>query len=652
MKPGDDFFMSQNGAWFAQTQLGPQQPATSYWRDLRNLSPRRIDAMLRELAADQSLSLETPAGKAAAFYRSFVDDSRVETKGLSPLAPELQEIKTIKTKDELAFLMGRMSGPETSRFVQTTIGPRIGRDGAFSINIEPDKNNPHRYAVYVGQAGIYLPFPEYYSDPKLADIKAAYEDYVTKILSMLDWPDAAARAHDVVALETRIASASWSHDQIKDQSQTYNPMSVSDLSRLAPAFNWRAFLKGANLGGVTNVVVDAKTAFPKIAEIFAETPVEVWQARQAFLVTDDAANSGCLNTAAFNLTFDFRSRRFINGSTATPPRTSRAYQTLSHNIGDILSSLYVARYFPPEAKVAATQMAENVRKAFDSRLANLSWMSVATKKAARQKLSQMRIRVGYPDRFQNYSGVRISDDDLYGNVVRATAYKWDLQVKALKGRFDDSKWTLAAESANYFYGLTTNSVEVPAGFLQPPFFDLHADPSINYGAAGAVIGLTIVSAFNNQGRHFDGDGRLRDWWSAQDVKSFKELTDRLSQQYGAQEPLPGLHVKGDLVVDEAMSDIGGLMAALDAYHLSLNGGRAQTLNGLTGDQRVFLGWAQLWRAKFDTALLRNQIAAGVNAPPTLRVNGPVRNIDAWYEAFGVQSGDKLYLAPEARVRIW
>jgi putative endopeptidase len=652
VKPGDNFYMSQNGAWFARTELGAQRPMAAYWFDLRTLAPRQLKVILEELAADTSALPESPKGKAGAFYRAFMDEKTVEAKGLTPLKPELDAIRAAKTKEQMASLMGRMASLGTLRSINSPTGRGIGRAGAFSVSIQQDQKDPRRYAVGLGQSGLNLPGPEYYLDPSLADIKSDYEIYVAKMLALLNWPGAASRAKEIVALETRIAEVSWSHEQMADSGTTYNQMTVAELARLAPAFDWRAFLKGAELGRVDHVVVDAKSAFPKIATIFAETPTEVWQARQAFAVADDAAGIGYLNTAAFNLNFDFRYRQFNNAASAMRPRTFPAYFAAALNLGDIVSSLYVARYFPPEAKTAAVEMTGNLRQALDARLAKLPWMSAETRARARDKLAKMTMRIGYPDKFEDYKGLEINDTDLYGNVMRASAFDWRRQVRQLNQPFDRSAWAGAAEFANYRYIPTTNSIEIPAGLLQPPFFDLHADPAVNYGAVGTLMGLSILNGFNNQGRHYDGDGRLRDWWTAEEVKTFTDMTKRLADQYSAIEPLPGVHVKGELIVHESMSDIGGLLIALDAYHLSLKGQPAPVIDGFTGDQRVFLGWAQMWRAKFDPAFVRNQLVAGANSPPFLRVNGPVRNIDAWYEAFGVKPGDKLYLTPEERVHIW
>lgn len=647
VKPGDDFFMFQNGAWFAHTELNSKLVASAYWRDLRRLSPLRLNAILTELALKSAPPASAEA-KASAFYRAFMDEKTTEAKGLAPLKPELDAIRAAKTKAQMAELMGRIAGPGTQRSPNKSFMPT--NRAAFSVDIGQDQNNPNRYTVYIGQAGLGLPGTDYYSDPQLADIKAAYEAYIARMLSLIGWSNPEASAREVVSLETRIASASWSPKQMSDVVKTYNPMTVAELSKLAPDFNWREFLDGAELGRVRNVVIDAKSAFPVIARIYGETPTEVLQAQQAFALVERCALT--LNASVFNAYNSFRTNVFRNLSAGAQPRWFYALNTLETSIGDILGALYVARYFSPASKLKAQEMAANLKSAFDARLQRLSWMSPATKAKAREKLARMKVNIGYPDKFEDYRGLVISDTDLYGDVTRAMAFNWQRRVSKLNQPFDRSNWIFTPQTVNYAYIATTNTLEIPAATLQPPFFDLKADEAVNYGAIGALIGLTIINGFDSQGRHYDMDGRMRDWWTREESEKFDVMAKQLSAQYSAIEPLPGVRVKGELLVNESIGDLGGLMIALDAYHLSLKGQPAPILNELTGDQRFFLGRAQMWRAKFDVPFIRNQLATGQNAPPFLRVNGPVRNIDAWYDAFNVKPGDKLYLAPEARVRIW
>jgi len=648
IRPGDNFFMYQNGGWFSRTEFTAQAPFSAYWNDLRKLSPRRLIAILTEVAADKSISSDSAAGKAGAFYRAFMDEKAAQEKGVTPLGPQLKMIKAAKTKEQMAALMGTIAGPWTQRNANPSLQPT--HRAFFGVNINQSQTDPNRYAVYIGQAGLGLPGPEYYSDPKLADIKAAYGTYIGEALNLLGWPDAEKRAQEVVDLETRIAKASWSHKQMLDPVKTFNPVTVRELSILAPQFNWRGFLGGAELGKTDNVVIDAKDAFPKLASTYAETPIEVLQAQQAFVLLDNAGL--VLNSDVFKANFEFRVRMFNSRNTAPRPRSFTAWITLEQYIGDALGSLFVDRYFSPASKTAVLEIAANLKSAFDTRLQNATWMSPATRAKARDKLAKMKMNIGYPDKVEDYNGLEIKDTDLYGDVARATDFNWHRLVDRLDRPFDSSYWFYTPQTVNYQYILTANRLEIPAGTLQPPFFDLKADPAVNYGAIGSLIGATIVNGFDNQGQHYDADGRLHDWWTAEEAKTFQGMTKTIADQYSAVDPLPGLPIKGELVADEAVDDLVGWEIALDGYRLSLKGQPAPILDGITGDQRVFLGRAQMWRAKFPPDFVRNQIATGANSPPYMRVNGPAPNIDAWYDSFDVRPGEKMYLAPGDRVHVW
>lgn len=648
VKSGDDFYMSQNGAWFNRITFTPERPYAAYWNDLRRMVPRRLSGILAEVSANENVKPESVEGRAGAFYRAYMDEKTAEAKGVTPLKPQLDQIRAAHSKDQLAELMGVVAGPWTTRTTMSRNQPP--NRSLFGINIGQDQSATDRYAVYIGQAGIGMPGPEYYLDPHLADIKAEYLRYVTRVLTAIGWPNPEVEAKAVVALEGRIAEVSWSHEQMLDPLKTHNPTTIAKLSKLAPEFNWRKFLAGAGLDKVNNVVIDAKDAFPKIARIFAETPADVMQAQQAFVLVDNAGLQ--LNSEVFQANFDFWGKMFNNQTASPRPRWFYAWNTLEDNIGDLLGVLYVHRYFSPEAKGIAVEMANNMKVAFDSRLQKTPWMSESTKAKAREKLANMTMNIGYPDKIQDYSGLVISDTDLYGDVTRTTAFKWHDQVKRLHSKFDPSFWQFSPQWVSYTYTPTTNTLEIPAGSFQPPFFDIKADPAINYGSVGVMIGAMMASAFDNVGRHYDPNGRLHDWWTADEARTFENKVRQLSEEYSAIEPLPGIHVKGELVVNEAIDDLTGWLIALDAYHLSLKGQPAPVLDGFTGDQRVFLGRAQMWRAKFPPDFVRNQLATGRNAMPFLRVNGPVRNIDTWYEAFDVQPGQEMYVPPDQRVHIW
>ncbi len=648
VKPGDNFYMSRNGAWFNRTHLTSNAFA-AFWNDLPLLARRRVLAIVGDAAANPETPPESSAGIAATLYRSFMDENAIETRGVAPLEPELDAIRGATSREALATQMGHDAGPRTTQWLKrVTLPPALA---PFTLQIAQDSRDPGRYAVYVGQGGLGLAGPGFYSDPKLADFRAAYEAYIAQVLGLVHWPDAAKRAREILAFETRVAAVSWPFEKIRDPVATYNAMSVDDLVAFAPGFDWRAFLRGADLGKVRRVVIDARDAFPAIARIVSETPVEVLQAREAFALADDAAPN--LDSTLYNANYAFRFLRFSNQSAVVRrSRANRAYLVMNTNIPGVLGALYADRYFSPAARATVKEMATNLRAALDKRLQDASWMSPATKATARAKLAAMQLHLGDPASADDYHDLEVRDDDLYGNVVRAAAFEWQREVRHLDGPYDRSEWFLAADQVNYSYLPASNTVEIPAGTFEAPFFDPTADPAVNYGAIGAIIGSQMIGAFDNVGRHYDAEGRLRDWWTPAESQAFQRFVDEIAAQYSTVAPLPGLHLNGPLVANEAVDDFGGLTIALDAYHRSLGGKPAPVLDGFTGDQRFFLGRAQMWRAKFDPAFIRTQTTTGVNAPPFMRVNGPLRNMEAWYRAFGAVPGDSMYLAPQRRVRIW
>ena len=648
VRPGDNFYMSQNGAWFARSELNPRNPSRAYWRDLQRLAPRRALGLLRDAAA-HSAAPESAEGKAGAFYRAFMDEKTIEEKRIAPLRPQLLGIQSIRTPAELAALMGRESGAGTAH-VATAVVQFAVAPGVFDVGIRRDVSDPSRNAVYVSASGLLLPGPEFYSDPQLSDIRKEYEKYIVRILSTLSWPDPEKAAREIIALETRIGAVTPSHEQRQDARGNDTVMSVARLAKYAPGFDWHAFFLGAELGAVKFVHIDAVEAFPKIAKIVAETPISVWQARQAFAIADiDAVN---LNDDIYRANFEFRGRQFNSAQLQPPARENKAWVAAEAAIGDALGALYVAHYFSPEAKRQAQTMAEGIRRALDARLAALPWMSAATKTKARAKLAAMKLDIGYPETFQSYRGLVIDEKDHYGNLVRSRAYAWHNQIRSLDKPVDESVWPMTPQMASYFYAAPANAMGIPAGTLEPPFFDLNADPAVNYGAIGSLMGQQMFGALDDLGRHYDARGRVNELLTPDESRRFGAMRQAISDQYSAVEPLPGIHIKGDIVANEAIDDLGGLLAALDAYHASLGGHPAPVIDGFTGDQRFFLGRAQMWRAKFAPPFVRAQLATGSNAPPFMRVNGPLRHMDAWYAAFNVQPGDSMFVAPERRVRLW
>jgi putative endopeptidase len=645
-KPGDNFFRYANGAWLDRTPIAADQSEASMLQAMSDRTDQRIRGILERAAlhgGHQPTSLE---GKVGAFYRSFMDEARLEALGFTPIAPQLDAVRHAVTHDALAALMGRNN---------------TDFDGAlFSLSIDADLKDPKHYAVYVDQAGLGLPDRDYYLKPEFARQKAAYETYVARLLTLIQWPHPDFAAKNVVAFETAVAKVSWSEAEQRDTVASYQPMSVAELNRLAPGFAWSGYLGTAGLSDLPRIVVNQKSAFPKLASVYAHTTVTTIQAWQATRIADNAA---------FYLSRPFQDANFemqgktLAGQQQPSARWRRGVRAVSGGdcpgdrvdcFGNLMwgvGQLYTAQYFPPSAKTDIERLVANLKAAYQARIEKLDWMSSTTKQEALHKLATYTIKVGYPDRARDYSQVMVRDDDLVGNVMRAATADWEFYVGRLRGPVDGSDWSTTTQTIDAYSG-TLHDIVFPAGILQPPMFDPHADPAVNYGAIGAFVGHELTHGFDDEGRKIDADGALRNWWLPADARAFEKRASKLGAQYSAYEPLPGVHINGELTMGENIADLGGLTLALDAYHRSLQGQPAPLIDGFSGDQRLFLGWAQIWRGKVTDDAVRGNVTSDPHSPFAFRVNGTVRNIDAWYEAFGIQPGDKLYLAPESRVRIW
>jgi len=631
VKPGDDFYRFAEGLATDQMQIPADRSRYGSFDKLTALSEARVRAVLEEAAAKP-----TPQNqKIGAFYKSFLDEAKIESLGAKPLAADLDAIRAARTREELA----RLQGATTDHF---------GR-AFFDVSIDPNLNDSEHYAVYLSQGGLNLPDRDYYLQPKFAEKKAAYQAYVASTLKLAGWADPDRYAKAIVDLETRIAEASWSKADSHDPEKINNPMTVAELEKAAPGFPWKAYLAGAHLGGVDHFIVSENTAFPKIAAIYAATPVDVLQAWEAFTTADGA--SPALSKAFVDNNFAFRSKT-LQGQLEQKARWRRAVTTTNGALGEAVGEQYVATYFPAEEKAQMEEMVGHIRDAMAARIQNVSWMTPETKAKALDKLSKLRVKIGYPNKWRDYSAFTVDANDLYGNVERASAFEWARQVARLNGPVDRDEWGMTPQTINAYYNWGNNEIVFPAAILQPPFFDPDADPAVNYGAIGGVIGHEITHGFDDDGRKFNGDGQLANWWTPEDLAQFTAKTRALGEEYSEMEPIEGSHINGDLTMGENIADLGGLNLALDAYHASLKGKPAPIIDGLTGDQRVFLGWAQVWRGKYRDDALRQQLVSDPHSPNMARVNGPVRNIDAWYTAFDVKPGDALYIPPEKRVKIW
>ena len=634
VRPGDDFFSYANGGWETRTAIPGDKTSWGAFNILADLSEARVHAILEQAAAAHAPA-DTPQGKIGAMYSAFMDASAVETLGAAPLKSDLDAVRAARSREALAELMGR-----ADQGFYASI---------FDMGIDADPKDPTRYSVSIGQGGLGLPDRDYYLEPQFAAKKAAYQAYVAQMLTLAGWADAQAQAPQIVAFETQIAQASWTLAEERDPIATYNPTQTAALENQSPGFAWMRYLKAADLDGVPTVVETTKTSLPKIAAIYASTPLDTLKAWEAFHVVDAAAPY--LSTPFVQARFAFRSKT-LSGQPELAVRWKRGVRATDGALGEAVGEVYVARYFPPESKAKMDALIGDLKAAFRAHIDGLTWMGPATKVEAQRKLANYDVQIGYPKKWRDYSALEIRPDDLYGDVERSQAFEWRRVVRRLNQPVDKDEWGMTPQTVNAYNNPVFNEVVFPAAILQPPFFDPTADPAINYGAIGGVIGHEMTHGFDDQGRKFDSSGRLRDWWTAEDAARFEARAKRLGAQYTAMEPLPGLHIKGDLTMGENIADLGGLTLGLAAYHASLRGRPAPVVGGYTGDQRVFLGWAQVWREKEREDTLRQQIVSDPHSPPTARVNGVMRNIDGWYAAYGIKPGDKLYTAPTDRVHIW
>jgi putative endopeptidase len=635
VKPGDDWFAFVNGTWAKNTTIRPDRTSEGAFINLRDLSEVRVHSLLDSYRVDDRANPDRM--KAAIFYQGYMDEAAIERLDAAPLKARLAPIMAVASKEDMARIMGHT----VSGFGASFFGP----------GINDDAKNPDVYALSLRQGGLGLGDRDLYLDPKFKPQVDRYRQYVAQMLGLAGWADPEAAADKVVALETNLAQAHWTRAQNRDRDKTYNAMSLTELEALAPGFSWAAFWEAADLGDGKRVIVAQNTAFPKIAQVFADTDLDTLKAWEAFRMTDEIAPM--LSNRFADAQFEFRGH-FLNGQPQQRERWKRAVALTERSIGEGIGRDYVALYFPAESKAKMEQLVGNLRTALAGRIRNLTWMGPETKEQALAKLDHFTVKVGYPSKWRDYSALQPVAGDLVGNAERAARFEWNYRRVRLGGPVDKTEWGMTPQTVNAYYNSTRNEIVFPAAILQPPFFDPKADMAVNYGGIGGVIGHEISHGFDDQGRKSDGNGVLRDWWTAADAAKFTVQADRLGAEYEAYDfaDLPNMHINGKATMGENIGDLGGISIALDAYHASLNGKRAPVIGGYTGDQRVFLGWGQVWRTLQRPQALRQQLVSDPHSPGQIRAVGPLRNVDAWYQAWNIQPGDKLYIAPADRVRIW
>jgi len=634
VKAGDDFYRFAIGHWLDTNEIPPDRASWSTFAVLANEAEERLRQIIEGLPAN------APAGsneqKVGDLYRAYLDTQAIERLGLTPARPMLDAIAAARTHEDVAALMGRPDMP-----LRTPI-----REG-----ITVDQKNPDRYIVTVGQGGLGLPDREYYlkDDASFAEIRAKYVAHMERMLTLADEKNAAEQAKSILALETEIAKVHWPIAKRRERDLTYNLRTRDELNTLAPDYPWQSQLTASGIAGEREFVVRELDAVEGLSKLFRKTPVAGWRSYLTYHLLEGAAD--VLPKAFDDERFDFYGRT-LNGQPQQRERWKRGVDAVDSGLGEMLGQLYVARYFPPESKEKMLALVENLRAAYGERVKELPWMSEPTKKVAAEKLATFRPKIGYPDKWRDYTALEIRPGDAFGNSLRATVFDWQRDVLRLGKPTDRDEWGMTPQTVNAYYNSTFNEIVFPAAILQPPYFDPNADAAVNYGAIGGIIGHEMGHGFDDQGAKSDARGVLRTWWAPADETAFKKLVDRLATQYDGYTALPGLNVNGRLTLGENIGDLGGLTVAYEAYKLSLKGKPAPVLDGLTGDQRFFLSWAQAWRALYRDARLRTQVMSDPHSPPKFRVNGVVRNMDEWYAAFDIKPDAQLYLAPEERVRIW
>jgi len=627
--PGDDFYGFANGTWAKATPIPADRSNFGAFTVLDDLSVERMHTILDQAAKD-------PNSKLGALYASFMDEGAAETKGFDPIKPDLAAIKAIASKSDYARALG--------------LGLRNGVSGPIGAGVSLDDKDPDRPTIAVFQSGLGMPDRDYYlkTDPAIASTRKAYADYVAQLLSLTGEPDAAARAQAIVDFETKLAQVHWTRIDSRDSDKIYNVWTRADFEAKAPGLDWNAFLGAASLNNDNHYLVAQPSAITGSAKLIAQTPIAVLKDYLLVHTIDNAAP--WLSRRFVDANFAFHGT-VLSGTPQIQVRWKRAVDLVKNAMGEELGQVYVQKYFPPETKAAADQLVKNIIAAMDRRLQQLTWMDPKTREAAREKLASFRPKIGYPDKWRDYAGLQVARDDLYSNVKRSNEFDWQYNLNKLGKPADRGEWGMTPMEINAYANPVWNEIVFPAAILQPPFFDPHADPAVNYGGIGAVIGHELSHHFDDQGRKYDKTGRLTDWWTPQDVERFTAMTGKLVAQYDAYEPLPGAHLQGALTLGENMADLAGLTVAYDAYHASLGGKKAPVIDGLTGDERFYLGWAQVWRRNYREANLRQRLLTDPHSPSIQRV-WIVRNLQPWYDAYKIAPDAKMYLAPDQRVLVW
>ncbi len=636
VRPQDDFFHAINGALLAKTEIPADKASYGSFDKLYDEAQMSLRTLIDISAKASDKQPGSEAQKVGDLYASFMDEAHAEALGYQPISQELARIDAIKSKDELPALMAHYA--------------RIGVTTPIAGYVHQDNKDSTQYIVDFTQSGIGLPDRDYYlnKDAKFVQLRAAYAAYAAKNLALIGVKDAEKAGKTLLALETKLAQSHWTNVETREAERVYNKFSVAKLKTLSPGFDWDTYLQESGITATT-VIVSEPSYFTGFAKVYKDTSLEVWKLYfKQFVVADF---SRFLSKEFVETRFDFYGKT-LNGIPENRPRWKRGVQLVEAGVGEALGKLYVAQYFPAENKARMENLVANLLKAYDTEIGTLDWMSAETQKTAKAKLAKFVSKIGYPKVWRDYSALLIKPDDLVGNVMRADSFEYNRNITKLGRPVDRGEWGMLPQTVNAQYNPEMNDITFPAAILRPPFFNMEADDAVNYGAIGAVIGHEISHGFDDQGSKYDGDGNLKDWWTKDDRKKFEAKSKALIAQYNAYEPVKGFHVNGALTIGENIADLGGMTIAIKAYQLSLNGHAAPEIDGISGEQRVFMGYAQVWAMKTRDEALINQLKSDPHSPGEFRTNGIVTNVPAFYTAFGVKEGDKMFKPEAERISIW
>ena len=636
-RPQDDFFEFANGGWLKNTEIPSDKTRWGSFVILAEESRDAVQAIIDELSAKDGLKNGSNPQKIRDLYRSFMNEERVEELGVAPIKAYLQVIEGISSKNEFGNIWA-----EAGRLgISNPIGAYINQDGKDST----------RYALYFTQSGLGLPDRDYYfqDDERSTGLKEAYRTMLARLFDLAELSDGLKKSETIFALEKRIAGAHWTRVENRDRIKTYNKKTREEIKGMLPAFDLKTFLEVSGVANESSFIVRQPSFLEGLNATIKEASLSDWKDYFKARVLIDFAPY--LSEPFAQAHFEFYNKT-LGGQEEPEPRARRAVNLVNGSLGELIGKEYVQRNFPPEAKARMLGLVGNLKVAMKQSIENLEWMTTPTKVAALEKLKKFSTKIGYPDKWKDYSGLTIAPDDLVGNIIRSAGFEHEREISKLGKPVDRNEWFMTPQTVNAYYNPSMNEIVFPAAILQPPFFNMKADDAVNYGAIGMVIGHEIGHGFDDQGRKSDGDGNLRDWWTEEDAKAYEARTSKLVAQYEKFEPESGFFVNGQLTLGENIGDLGGITLAYRAYLESMKGKWPPMVDGLTGEQRFFLSLAQIWRIKQRTETTIRRLKTDTHSPPKFRVNGPVRNFDDFYKAFSVKAKDSMWLAPEERVQIW